>query len=129
MRDVLLLDERITADGTVARTWADVDGARFVLSDDRGAIGALPFAAVERVMARFGRALDPEIEVVEGDVLVLGDRRLRRLRYHAIVDAEGRDYLVWERPGAEPLAGIATTVTAALRHLATHLAPRPPSDS
>ena len=68
-------------------------------------------------MVRFGRALDPEISL-QGDALACGDGRvLRRLRYHAIVDAEGRDYLVWERPGEEPLAVIATTVAAALRHL------------
>jgi hypothetical protein len=39
------------------------------------------------------------------------------LHHHALVDAEGRDYLVWERPGEEPLACVAATATAALRFL------------
>jgi len=54
---------------------------------------------------------------LEGDSLRCGTCTLRRLRYRASVDSEGRDYLVWERPGDEPLACIATTATAALRFL------------
>ncbi len=129
MRGVLLLDERILADGATARTWASVVGARFHLRDDDGTQGELSIVAVDRVMSRYGRALDPEIPLV-GEVLELPDgHRLRRLRFHAIVDAEGRDYLVWERTGAEPLAVIATMATAALRYLVMRLAPDRPSDS
>lgn len=113
---MLLLDERIEADGRHAQTFARVDDDRFVLIED-GVERALPVAAVERVMARFGRALEPGI-ALDGDAIAVGAATLRRFRFHAIVDAEGRDYLVWEAPGAEPLAAIATTATAALRHLA-----------
>ena len=112
---MLLLDERIDGDGRVAQTWGRVDGDRFVLVED-GSEQALPLVAVERVMARFGRALDPGI-ARDGEAIAVGGAALRRLRFHAAVDATGRDYLVWEAPGAEPLAAIATTVVAALRHL------------
>ncbi len=125
----MLLDERILADGATARTWASVDGARFHLHDDDGTSGVLTIAAVDRVMSRYGRALDPEIPLV-GEVLELPEgRRLRRLHFHAIVDAEGRDYLVWERTGEEPLAVIATMATAALRYLVLRLGAERPSDS
>ena len=118
---MLLLDERILADGTPARTWASVEGARFHLRDDDGTAGVLSLAAVDRVMSKYGRALDPEI-ALEGEVLELPDgHRLRRLRFHAAVDATGRDYLVWERSGSEPLAVIATMATAALRYLVMRL--------
>ena len=117
----MLLDERILADGRVARCYASVAGARVTIADDDGASGELSIAALDRVMCRYGRPLDPDVSI-GGDVLQLdGGRRLSRLRYHAPVDAEGRDYLVWERPGEAPLAVIATHATAALRYLVLRL--------
>ena len=116
MRPVLLLDERIRPDGTHTRTWASSEGDRLRLRDEDGSGGELPLVAVDRVMCRYGRPLDHGV-ALEGDSLMCGSYRLRRLRYHAAVDADGRDYLVWERPDGEPLACIASMVTAALRHL------------
>ncbi len=116
----LLIDERILADGRRARL-VGIAGGQLELADDGGASGTLPIEALDRVMVRFGRALDPEIARTGPSLDCGAGRVLRRLRYHAIVDAEGRDYLVWERPGEEPLAVIATTAAAALRHLVTHL--------
>src|SRR5262245_23703052 len=122
MRRVLLLDERIRDDGSRARTTACVVGDRVRLEDDDGANGELSIAALERVMVRYGRELDPAI-ALDGDVLELpGGARLRRLRHHAPVDATGRDYLVWERPDQPPLGVIATMATAALRYLVLRLA-------
>ena len=102
---MLLLDERIKADGSHARTWAASVGDRLRISDDDGLAGELSLVAVDRVMCRYGRPLEHGV-ALEGDSLVCGEGgayRLRRLRYHASVDAEGRDYLVWERPDGEPL--------------------------
>jgi hypothetical protein len=118
-----LLDERILADGSTCRCYASVvERERVRVRDDDGTAGELSIAAVDRVMVRYGLPLDEAIRL-GGDVLELGGgRRLRRLRYHAPVDATGRDYLVWERPGEVPLAVIATHVTAALRYLVLRLA-------
>ncbi len=125
----LLIDERIRADGAHARTWLELDGSALRLCDDTAAIGPISVAALDAVMVRYGKPLEADI-VLDGPTLELsGDRRLRRLHFHAIVDAEGRDYLVWERPGTDALAVIATMVTAALQHLALRLAHRTPSDS
>jgi len=125
---MLLLDERIKPDGTHARTWATCDGARVQIQDEDGTTGALSLLAVDRVMTRYGRALEHGV-ALEGDVLMCGSYRLRRLRYHAVVDAEGRDYLVWERPDGEPLACVAAMVTAALRFLVMRLAADKPQES
>ncbi len=126
---MLLLDERILGDGAVSRTRASLSGAKIRIEDDDGTSGELSVPALDRVMTRYGRALDESIPLA-GDVLELpGGYRLRRLRFHAVVDAEGRDYLVWERPGAEPLAVIATMVTAALRYLVLRLSGEPPQES
>jgi hypothetical protein len=119
---VLLLDERIQADGTLAKTYAKLVEDRVQIVDTDGTHGALSIAALDRVMTRYGRELDADVRL-EGDALDLpGGFRLRRLRYHSVVDTEGRDYLVWERPGADPLACVATMVTAALRYLVLRLA-------
>ena len=127
--DRLLLDERILADGRIARCWAAVAGAGLVLSDEVAGAGALPVGAVDRVMCRYGRPLETAV-ALGGDALDLGGgRRLSRLHYHAPVDATGRDYLVWERPGEAPLAVLATHATAALRYLALRLDGERPQES
>jgi hypothetical protein len=118
---VLLLDERIKPDGAHVRTWASWDGRALHISEDAGPQGALPVLAVDRVMCRYGRPLEQGI-TPDGESLSCGDFRLRRLRFHARVDAEARDYLVWERPGGEVVACIATMATAALRYLALRFA-------
>ncbi|HSD86062.1 MAG TPA: hypothetical protein VLB44_01060 [Kofleriaceae bacterium] len=124
MVERLLLDERIQGDGHLARTYATfVDGQVHI--EDEGAAdparGSLSIAAVDRVMARYGLPLEAGVHPDREALDLGGGRRLRRLRYHAKVDAEGRDYLVWERPGEEPLAVIATHATAALRYLVLRL--------
>jgi hypothetical protein len=125
---VLLLDERIKPDGTHVRTWASSEHERLRITDEDGATGELSLVAVDRVMCRYGRPLERGI-ALEGDSLTCGGYRLRRLRYRAVVDADGRDYLVWERPEGEPLACIATMATAALRYLTLRLAGERPQES
>jgi len=125
---VLLLDERIRSDGSHARTWATSEGERMRIRDDDGATGELSLLAIDRVMCRYGRPLDHGI-ALEGESLTCGDYRLRRLRYRAIVDAEGRDYLVWERPDGEPLACLAAMVTAVLRYLTLRLREERPQET
>jgi hypothetical protein len=98
------------------------------ISDDDGTTGELSLVAVDRVMCRYGRPVDHGI-ALEGESLLCGSYRLRRLRYHAMVDVEGRDYLVWERPDGEPLACVAATVTAVLRYLTLRLAGERPQES
>lgn len=130
----LLLDERILGDGTHARTYASFVDGHVRVADEHGPEGALSIAALERVMQRYGLPLEDAITADRdganasgphhawGDVLELdGGCRLRRLRYCTPVDATGRDYLVWDRPGAAPLAVVATHATAALRYLVLRL--------
>lgn len=121
MRAVLLLDERILADGTHVKCFASAAGSRIKIHDEDGTQGELSLTAIDRVMTRYGRPLESGV-ALEGDSLEIGGYRLRRLRYHARVDTEGRDYLVWERPDEEPLAVVATMATAALRYLVLRLA-------
>lgn len=113
----LLLDERVRADGSIGRMFVDATGAVF---DDDARLGVLPGVAIARVMQRFGKPLEDAPAVTEWLALP-GGGRLGRFRFHAIVDAEARDYLIWEEPGSEAVAALATTATAAIRHLATRL--------
>lgn len=125
----LLLDERIVANGTHVKTWASVEGDRVRIADD-GADGAvLSVAAIDKVMTHFGKPADDSV-ALDGEALELpGGGILRRLRFHAAVDATGRDYLVWHRPGEEPLVVLATTVTGALRYLTLRLAGETPQET
>jgi len=127
MTDRLLLDERIHADGRRVRSWIARDAERLRIVDDDGTGGPISLAALDRVMVRYGRALDDGVALA-GDALELaGGIRLRRLRFHAQVDATGRDYLVWERPAEAPLAVLATHATAALTYLALRIEGERPS--
>lgn len=117
----LLLDERILADGTHARTYASFVDGHLQVDDDHGSHGALSIAALDRVMTKYGLPLEATV-ALDGEALELGEgRRLRRLRYHTPVDATGRDYLVWERAGEAPIAVLATHATAAIRYLVLRL--------
>jgi hypothetical protein len=127
MRRVLLLDERILADGRHACTYATVIDERIRIRDDTGEQGELSIAAVDRVMTRYGRPLEDDVVIEDAGLDLPGGYRLRRLRYHAVVDAEGRDYLVWDRPDGEPVAAIGSMVTAALRYLVLRLAAERPA--
>lgn len=113
---MLLLDERIASDGAHACTWASCDDERVQIRDDDGTSGDLALGVVDHVMQRYGRPIDDGI-ALDGESLRCGPYTLRRLRHRAAVDADGRDYLVWERPGHVPLVCMATTATAALRFL------------
>ena len=129
MTSRLLLDERILGDGAHACTYASFVDGQVHVEDEQGGQGTLSIAALDRVMVRYGLPLESDVRL-DGDALDFGDgRRLRRLRYHTPVDATGRDYLVWERPGQEPLAAVATMVTAALRYLVLRLSGERPQES
>ena len=120
----MLPDDRIRPDGRHAKTTATlVDDGRLLIADDgEGVLGHLSVAAIDRVMVRYGRPLEDDVAVADPGVELPGGYRLRRLHFHAAVDAMGRDYLVWERPDGEPLAAIGPMVTAALRYLVLRLA-------
>ncbi len=120
---MLLLDERILADGRHAKTFATAIDGKLRLRDDGGdgELGELSVTAVDRVMIRYGRPLEADVQLDDAGLELPGGYRLRRLHYHAVVDAMGRDYLVWDRPDGEPLAAIASMVTAALRYLVLRL--------
>ena len=123
----LQIDSRLDATGREIHTHLELvateDGSeRLRLTDSLGFSGDLPAVAVERVLARFGRELDPDVAAAHlatsPMIGLAGGAQLRQMRFHAIVAAEARDYLVWQAtPTAAPIAAIATTVTAALRHL------------
>lgn len=120
------IDEHIRLDGTTVRTRLGFDGRVTVTCDD-GIHGALSIAAIGKVMERYGRPLDTQIAPLPSEAesprLPLGEAgALCMLRFKARVDAEPRDYLVWERSDGEPLAALSTGVAAALRYLCLQLA-------
>jgi hypothetical protein len=75
-------------------------------------------------MKRYGKALDAdEREMMIDERLELGEgAALVRFRFMRRYDVIARDYLVLYRDGGEPLCEMATSIAAALDHLARRLA-------
>lgn len=121
----MLIDEHLRLDGTSVRTHLGLEDGRVTITSDDGIHGRLSTAAIVKVMERYGKPLDPVIAPVDPDspALSLGDAgALRMLRFRARVDADYRDYLVWERDGQETLAALSNGVAAALRYLCLQMA-------
>lgn len=121
----MLIDEHLRLDGTSVHTHLGVDDGRVTITSDDGIHGKLSIAAIAKVMERYGKPLDPVIAPVdpESPALPLADgSALRMLRFRARVDADYRDYLVWEREGQESLAALSNGVAAALRYLCLQMA-------
>ncbi|MDB4942849.1 MAG: hypothetical protein JWP97_2383 [Labilithrix sp.] len=115
----LLLYEHLRDDDTLARTSLRLaDGALVLVVGDEEL--PLPDGAVAAVMRRYGKPLDdgetPDLDAV----LALGNgASLARFRFMARFDVIRRDWLVYqEGSGGERLCEMATSVTAALEHLA-----------
>lgn len=89
----------------------------------------LPDGALEAVMKRYGKPLDaPESEMMVDERLELdAGCALVRFRFMRRYDVIARDYLVLYRRDEEPLCEMATSITAALDHLARRFAGLTPS--
>lgn len=116
---MLKVHEATTETGELVSVYLTLEGGALSLGDHEGAL-AIPEGALDAVMTRYGAPLDPvELQhVTEVATLELdGGRSVRTIRHLARFDVIARDYLVYDRPNAEPLCALATTVVAALTHL------------
>lgn len=112
------IHETTNADGTLLPIALHVAGGTLELQSGTEVL-SLPEGALDAVMARYAKPLEPSSKLLEVGVLVLDeDRRLRHVRHLATFDVIALDYLVYESPDAEPRCALATTVAAALGHLA-----------
>lgn len=116
---MLKIDEFVSPDGTLAQTLLSLDLGQVTLHQRPGGSAGLPLAAIAVVMRRYGRPFD-SAGPVAGELVLPDGSRLWVFRHHAAVDATGRDYVAWQSAtaGEPPLAAIAISVAAALRHLA-----------
>lgn len=117
----MIIDDAISPSGETVETRLEVDGARLLLEVTGRASVALPGHSATAVLRRYGRPLEDPPVILERLELPDGTW-LGRMRFHAAVDAEARDYLVLGEADREPIAAIATTVAAALRFLAERAA-------
>ncbi len=119
----ITIHETVDPAGAPLRSLLSYEDGAFVLSIGSDAF-PLPDGALDAVMKRYGKALDArESEMMVDERLELGDgRALVRFRFMRRYDVIARDYLVLYQPGAEPLCELATSITAALDHLARRLA-------
>ena len=111
------IDEQIDSDGKTVVTVLRRTGDLFEICTGDVMQGAIPANAISVVMRRYGKPVADGVEPNGDSIELPGGARLSQLRFRAIVDADVRDYLVLSEPGCEPVAAIATHVSAALRHL------------
>jgi hypothetical protein len=119
-----LLHESHDPEGAPRRTWLERSGAQLSLLEESGDEAvhamALPPGSVSAVLGRYARPLDESlIDLPEAGGLSLPQGgRLLRLRFRPRYDVIAKDYLVFVSEGHEPVAELATTLSAALLHLA-----------
>ena len=116
----IIIHETTDPEGELIRTRLANDEGRLALVVDDDDVLPLPEGAVEAVMKRYGKPMaDPVDPKTVAERLELAEgRALVRFRFMARYDVIARDYLALYAPGAEPVCELATSVTAALDHLA-----------
>ena len=115
--DALLLHESPRPDGSFERVMLERGDDGLALKDDVG-VHPLPEGALAAVMKRYGKPLEGALPKAEETLAIGVGERLVRFRHKSIFDVIGKDYIAYESPGEETLAELATSVTAALSHLA-----------
>ena len=103
------------------RTLLVHEDGRFAIAAG-GDVLALPDGAVDAVMKRYGKPLavaSEDLHALE-TLEIGGGRRLVRFRFMPRYDVIARDYIALfdTDPSNEPVCELATSVTAALDHLA-----------
>jgi hypothetical protein len=114
----LKIDEHAHEAGTTSTFLVAGDGgALAIVIDDESR--PLPERALDAVMERYGAPFDASERVAAVGELELEDgARVRHVRHLARFDVIARDYLLYERPGRDPLCALATTVAGALDYVA-----------
>ena len=114
---MLTIHETLTEAGlreTVDVGLGDEDGALAVRV--AGETTLLPMTVLEAVMNRYGKPLEDGVPL-DGPSVNLGDAGvLHHIRCLGFYDVIAKDFVVWSRPGHEPLAELATSISAALVH-------------
>ena len=120
----ILIDESLRDDGSPRQMFlvrvpanAGAGPPHLRVVDDGAELGVISAGVMARLMHRYGRPLDSQVEP-PGDGLALGaGRSVGRLAFRAAVDAASRDYVVLCEPAREPLAALGRHIATALRHV------------
>jgi hypothetical protein len=114
---VLKIHEVTRTDGTLSEVFLVERDAELVLVDDEGD-HPLPSRALDAVMKRYGHELAGPLPDDGARVVLASGAVLICFRFKGAFDVIARDYIAYAAPGEEPLCELATSVTAALSHLA-----------
>jgi hypothetical protein len=111
----LTIHERLGEDGARETVEVGVEDGALVVSV-AGVATLLPMEVLERVMERYGKPLEDGVALDGPSIDLGGGSALRVIRHRGFYDVIARDFVVWEGVGREPLAELATAVSAALVH-------------
>jgi hypothetical protein len=123
---MLKLDEITSPTGALIPVFLRVNEGQLEIVAGSEAL-RVPQGALEAVLRRYGAPFDPSARISRvGRLELAHDRTLEHVRHLAGYDVIARDYLVYSAATLpEPLCALATTVTAALTHLARASATSP----
>jgi hypothetical protein len=114
----LLIDERARGDGATERTWLELADGKLALRFDETLVAIVEQGAFEAVMKRYGKELADDIALGGPTLELEGGRRISLLRHRARYDVIAKDFVVYQAPNRPAVAELATSVSAALAHLA-----------
>jgi hypothetical protein len=113
---MLKIHETLGENGQRQSIYLKVSDGELVLIEDERHV-AISSVILFTVFERYGKPLDATTRL-DGAKIELGNGVfVHHLRHLAKFDVIGRDYLVLVRPGKEPLAELAISISGALLHL------------
>ncbi len=113
----IVINEVTRADGTLFVLRLVRENDTLVLDDGDQAL-PLPDGAIDAVMGRYGKPLEGSLPPAIEELELGRGQKLVRFRFLRRFDVIARDYLALVSPDEEPVCELATSVSAALHHLA-----------
>jgi hypothetical protein len=116
----LVIHETVNESGARETVEVSADDGVLVVAV-AGEEARLPMDVLVRVMERYGKPLEDGVRLdgPGSSRVELGQHgTLHRIRHRGFYDVIARDFVVWTPKDREPLAELATAVSAALAHFA-----------
>ncbi len=109
------IHETLKEDGTRETVDVGADDGSLVVHI-AGEATLLPMTVLERLMDRYGKPLEDGVPIVGPSVDLGSGYSLCVIRHLGTYDVIARDFVVFTSPDREPLAELATSISAALAH-------------
>ena len=115
--DAMIIDEYIDPEGNHQIIECNIVDDQIVLSH-RGVSKPVAPRSIPMLFSRYGLEIDPTIEVDPQSIRISNFGKLGKFRFKSPVDADCRDYLVWDDNKDPVQTALARQITSSLCYLA-----------